>query len=121
MRSLKTYYVYIMASASRALYIGVTNNIERRAIEHWEGRVPGFSAKYKTRELVYVEPFGQVRAAIAREKQLKGWLRVRKIALIAFQNPEWKDLAAEWRLSVLGKSARELSEESLTSAKTNEK
>ncbi len=98
MRRLKTYYVYIMASASRALYIGVTNNIQRRSIEHWQGRVPGFSAKYRTRELVYVESFGQVHAAIAREKQLKGWVRARKIALIESQNPKWRDLAAGWRL-----------------------
>lgn len=96
MRCLKAYYVYIMASASRVLYIGVTNNIERRAVEHRQGRVPGFSAKYRTRELVYVEPFGQIRAAIAREKQLKGWLRARKIALIESQNPDWKDMAAAW-------------------------
>jgi putative endonuclease len=101
MRCLRTYYVYIMSSASRVLYIGVTNNVERRTIEHWEGRVPGFSAKYRTRELVYVEAFGHVRAAIAREKQLKGWLRARKIALIESQNPGWKDMAAGWRLSLV--------------------
>jgi putative endonuclease len=53
-----TYYVYIMASASRVLYIGVTNNIERRAMGHRQGRVPSFSAKYKTKELVYIEAFG---------------------------------------------------------------
>jgi putative endonuclease len=92
---LKTYYVYIMASASRVLYIGVTNNIERRGFEHQEGRIPGFSARYKTRELVHVELFGDVRAAIAREKHLKGWLRKRKIALIESVNPHWKDLSVQ--------------------------
>jgi putative endonuclease len=96
MGSLKTYYVYIMASASRVLYVGVTNSIDRRVVEHRQGWVPGFTTKYKMRELVYVEPFGNVRAAIAREKQLKGWLRTRKVALIESQNPHWKDLSAEW-------------------------
>jgi putative endonuclease len=91
-----TYYVYIMASASRVLYVGMTNNIERRAMGHRQGRVPSFSAKYKTKELVYVEAFGDVRAAIAREKQLKGWLRVKKIALIKCGNPRWLDLSADW-------------------------
>ena len=94
---MKTYYVYIMASASRVLYVGVTNNIKRRAVEHRQGRVPGFAAKYNTRELLYVELFGNVRAAIAREKQLKGWLRAKKIALIESRNPGWKDLSADWR------------------------
>jgi putative endonuclease len=91
-----TYYVYIMASASRALYTGVTNNIERRAGQHKEGKIPGFSARYKTRELVYAEPFGDIRAAIAREKQIKGWLRKKKAALIRSVNPRWEDLSARW-------------------------
>jgi putative endonuclease len=91
-----TYYVYIMASASRVLYVGVTNNIERRAMGLRQGRAPSFSAKYKTKELVHVEAFGDVRAAIAREKQLKGWLRVKKIALIESGNPHWLDLSADW-------------------------
>ena len=93
---MKTFYVYIMASASRVLYVGVTNNIERRSVEHRQGRVPGFAAKHKTRELVYVEPCGDIRAAIAREKQIKGWLRVRKLALIQSRNPRWRDLSAAW-------------------------
>jgi putative endonuclease len=67
-----------MASASRVIYIGVTNNVERRAMGHRQARVPGFSAKYKTKELVHIEAFGDVRAAIAREKQLKGWCAQRK-------------------------------------------
>lgn len=94
---MTSYYVYIIASASRALYVGVTNNIERRAVEHRQGRVPGFAAKYNTRQLVHVESFGDVRAAIAREKQLKGWLRAKKIALIESRNPGWKDMSAGWR------------------------
>ena len=94
---MKTYYVYIMASASRVLYVGVTNNIKRRAMEHRQGRASGFAGKYHTRELLYVESFSNVRAAIAREKQLKGWLRAKKIALIESLNPGWKDLSADWR------------------------
>jgi putative endonuclease len=89
---LKTYHVYIMASASRVLYIGVTNNLRRRAQEHQQQRIPGFSARYTTKELVYLEPWGDIRAAIAREKQIKGWLRSKKIALINSFNPHWKDL-----------------------------
>jgi putative endonuclease len=72
---VKTYSVYIMASASGVLYIGVTNDLERRVFEHKHKRVPGFSARYNIQKLVYFETFGDVRAAIAREKQLKGWLR----------------------------------------------
>ncbi len=87
---MKTYYVYIMASASRVLYTGVTNNLERRAREHKQKLVPGFSQQYNARELVYFEAFGNIRAAIAREKQIKGWLRKRKIALIESFNPRWK-------------------------------
>ena len=82
-----------MASAFGVLYIGVTNDLERRILEHKNKKVPGFSARYKTGKLVYFEHFGYVRAAIAREKQLKGWLRNRKIALIGSINPTWKDLS----------------------------
>jgi putative endonuclease len=86
-----------MASASRVLYTGVTNDIQRRVTQHREKQVPGFSARYNVRELVYFEPFGDIRLAIAREKQIKGWLRVKKIALIESLNPSWRDLSAEWR------------------------
>jgi putative endonuclease len=86
-----------MASASRTLYIGVTNEIRRRALEHQRGEVPGFAAKYRTKELVYVESFSGIRDAIAREKQIKGWARAKKIALIELQNPGWEDLSREWR------------------------
>ncbi|SRR5579883_2328299 len=94
---VRTFYVYIMASASRALYIGVTNDIRRRALEHRRGEVQGFAAKYRAKELVYVEAFSGIRDAIAREKQIKRWVRAKKIALIELQNPGWKDLGAEWR------------------------
>jgi len=90
---VKTYSVYIMASASGVLYIGVTNDLDRRVFEHKKKRVPGFSARYNIHKLVYFETFGDVRAAITREKQLKGWLRARKVALIESTNPQWTDLS----------------------------
>ena len=92
---MKTCHVYIMASASRVLYIGVTGDLLRRVREHKDRKVPGFTARYNVTELVYFEAFGDVRLAIAREKQLKGWLRSKKIALIESFNPHWKDLSAE--------------------------
>jgi putative endonuclease len=92
---VKTYHVYIRASVSRVLYIGVTNDLLRRVREHKERKVPGFTARYCVTEIVYFEAFGDIRVAIAREKQLKGWLRSRKIALIESFNPRWKDLSAE--------------------------
>ena len=92
---MKNCHVYIMASASRVLYIGVTGHLLRRVMEHKEMRVPGFTARYRVTELVYFEAFGDIRIAIAREKQIKGWLRARKIALIESFNPHWQDLAAD--------------------------
>jgi putative endonuclease len=90
---MKTYSVYIMASASGVLYIGVTNNLDRRVFQHKNKGVPCFSARYNVQKLVYFELFGYVRAAIAREKELKGWLRKRKVALIESVNPHWNDLS----------------------------
>jgi putative endonuclease len=84
-----------MASASRVLYVGVTGHLARRVCEHKQKRVPGFTARYRVTELVYFEAFGDIRAAIAREKQIKGWLRARKITLIEAFNPRWKDLSAD--------------------------
>lgn len=92
---MRTYHVYIMASASRVLYVGVTGQLARRVWEHKHKRVPGFTARYRVTELVYFEAFSDIRAAIAREKQIKGWLRARKIALIEAFNPRWKDLSAD--------------------------
>ena len=76
---MKTYHVYIMPSASRVLYIGVTGDLLRRVTEHKQMRVPGFTARYRVTELVYFEAFGDIRLAIAREKHLKGWLRGRSL------------------------------------------
>ena len=92
----RAYYVYILASHSRCLYIGVTNNLLRRLWEHREKLVPGFSADYSTTALVYYEMTGDVRSAIEREKQLKRWRREKKIVLIERDNPAWRDLAAGW-------------------------
>ncbi len=89
----RTYYVYIMASASRRLYVGVTGNLAQRVLQHRTRDIPGFTKKYHMTNLVYVEPTSEVLAAIVREKQIKGWRRARKIALIESLNPEWRDLA----------------------------
>jgi putative endonuclease len=86
------FWVYILSSRFRTLYIGVTNDLERRVAEH-RARLPGsFTARYRIDRLVYLEEYRDIRDAISREKQLKGWRRERKIALIESQNPEWSDL-----------------------------
>jgi len=92
----KTYYVYILSNAARMLYIGVTNNLVRRMSEHRQRYVPGFASRYNLTRLVYYENTTDIRSAIVREKQIKGWLRSRKTALIRSVNPRWKDLAADW-------------------------
>jgi putative endonuclease len=94
--AVKQYYVYILASRSRNLYAGVTNDLERRVYEHKQKLVPGFTAKYNIDRLVYFETTKDVDVAISREKQIKGWLRSRKIALIESVNPTWDDLSASW-------------------------
>ena len=96
MTKTKTYYVYIMTSPSGTLYTGVTNNLERRMAEHKQHIGSKFAAKYNITRLVYYETFDDIRYAIAREKEIKGWRRDKKIALIEGMNPEWRDLSAEW-------------------------
>jgi putative endonuclease len=90
------YFVYIMTNRSRTLYIGVTNNLVRRVREHKTGTGSGFTAKYKLDRLVYFERFECIQNAIEREKRIKGWLRIKKIALVVSKNPSWKDLSEEW-------------------------
>jgi putative endonuclease len=85
-----------MTNKSRTLYTGVTNNLERRVYEHKNKLIPGFTSKYNITKLVYYESGDDISVAIAREKQIKGWLRVKKIALIESVNPEWNDLSEEW-------------------------
>ena len=89
----KSYWVYILASRSRVLYIGVTNDIARRLAEHRAGLGGAFTRRYRTHTLVYLEEHRQIADAIAREKELKGKSRAKKVALIAVQNPGWTDLA----------------------------
>jgi putative endonuclease len=91
-----TYSVYMVASKSRVLYIGMTNNLERRIFEHKNGVIEGFSREYRCHRLVYYESFDDVTKAINREKQLKRWNRTKKVFLIERENPTWEDLAAEW-------------------------
>src|ERR1700757_607634 len=93
---MRRFYVYIMASKSRVLYIGITNDIWRRVWEHKNDVTPGFTCKYKVHRLVYFEMFKYVGNAITREKHLKGWLREKKVALIRAANPTWEDLSEEW-------------------------
>ena len=92
----KQYYVYIMASKSRVLYVGVTNNLLRRVEQHKQKVVESFTRKYNVTRLVYHEVTNDVRAALAREKQIKSWRRSKKIELIESVNPAWKDLSKEW-------------------------
>ena len=85
-----------MSNGARTLYIGVTSDLEARVHQHKSGGIRGFTSKYKIRWLVYYESTSDVREAIAREKQLKGWTRAKKIALIESMNPLWRDVSAEW-------------------------
>jgi putative endonuclease len=90
------YYVYIMTNRSKTLYTGVTGYLERRVLERKKGMKGEFAARYKIDRLVYFERFGDIHAAIGREKQIKGLLRIKKIALIVSMNPAWRDLSEEW-------------------------
>lgn len=90
------YYAYIVASRSLTLYIGMTSDLERRVFDHKCKRYEGFSAHYNCNRLVWFERFSGPGAAIAREKQLKGWGRAEKIALITKTNPTWIDLSEKW-------------------------
>ncbi|MFZ1974813.1 MAG: GIY-YIG nuclease family protein [Candidatus Acidiferrales bacterium] len=89
-------YVYILASKSGVLYTGVTSRLTGRMTEHREKLLQGFTKKYNVTRLVYREQFSDIHRAIAREKQIKGWLRSRKVALIESTNPTWKDLAEDF-------------------------
>ena len=103
------YFVYIMSSNSGTLYIGMPNSIYRRALQHKRGEIDGFASKYGCTRLVYYEGFDDVHKAISREKQLKGWIRAKKIALIESKNPRWEDLAEKWGAEMLfaGQSIKE--------------
>ena len=92
----RSYYVYVMASISRVLYVGMTNDLRRRVWEHKLGQTPGFTKRYNVNRLVYFVATNDVRVAIEREKQIKGWSRSKKIKLIEEGNPDWKDLSQDW-------------------------
>ena len=97
MHRRRTYYVYILSSRPKGtLYVGVTNDLERRLLEHLDGTVEGFTKRYAVHRLVHFEETDAVAAAIAREKQSKGWSRAKKVALIQSENPEGSDLAEGW-------------------------
>ena len=95
---VKRYWIYIMASRTGTLNLGVTNALERRIYEHKHDSIPGFSQRYQCHRLVYLEEYLDVRQAIEREKQLKSWNRSKKEALIRRLNPHCNDLAREGSL-----------------------
>src|SRR6266850_2158542 len=97
----RTFRVYILTSTSGTLYVGMSNDIFRRSFEHREKVSEGFSSKYDCDRLVYYETFDDVRKAINREKELKGWTRRKKIALIEGVNPRWQDLSKTWGWKML--------------------
>jgi putative endonuclease len=92
----KRYHVYVLASKSRVLYVGVTGFLMARVMQHKTGEVDGLTRRYKVNRLVYYETFQYVNNAIARETEIKKWRREKKAALIEPSNPTWEDLAADW-------------------------
>jgi putative endonuclease len=98
MRSPKRFYVYIMTNRPRShvLYTGVTGNLPHRVFQHKNKLVPGFTSRYNLTRLVYYEEFVYPDAAINREKEIKGWRRIKKIRLVETINPQWDDLAESW-------------------------
>jgi putative endonuclease len=95
-RERRSYCAYIMGSLSGTLYVGFSGNLHKRVFEHKFHRRKGFTSKYEVERLLYWASFDDVHKAIAREKQLKGWSRKKKIALIEACNPHWLDLARDW-------------------------
>ena len=93
----KTYYVYLLASKSRRLDVGVSSNLERRLYEHKNKLVDGFTKAYRIDRLVFFESTNDVRVALEREKEIKNWRREKKIVLLETMNPVWADLSEEWK------------------------
>ena len=93
---MKIYYVYILSSDRGILYTGITNNIWNRVLTHKRKELKGFTSKYKICRLMYFEETRNIQYAIAREKEIKGWRRSKKLELISSGNPEYKDLSREW-------------------------
>ena len=95
--NIKWYYVYILTNKTNStLYIGVTNDVERRIYEHKNNLIEGFTSKYNLHKLVYLEDYRNIKEALIREKQLKGWNRTKKEQLINSLNPSWMDLSEDW-------------------------
>ena len=90
------YYVYILTIKSGTLYVGVTNDLERRVYEHKHGAIDSFTKRYRLDRLVFYDVASDAPSAIVREKQIKGWFRRKKIELIRSMNPRWRDLAETW-------------------------
>ena len=91
------FYVYILTNwNNKVMYVGVTNNLERRLYEHKHELIDGFTKKYHIHKLVYYEQTNDIKAAIEREKQIKGWVRTRKNDLVESMNPNWQDLSENW-------------------------
>ena len=93
---MRVYHIYILCSASGVQYTGVTNDLECRVIQHKTKVVRGFTQRYDVTRLVYFEAFGDIRAAIAREKEIKSWRREKKLALIRRMNPKFRDLSKDF-------------------------
>ncbi|MDO8589474.1 MAG: GIY-YIG nuclease family protein [Armatimonadota bacterium] len=93
---MRQFYVYMMTNRNKTLYTGFTNDLRRRVYEHRLSLIPGFTSRYRMDQLVYFEVFADAKSAIAREKEIKGWTRAKKIALIESANPHWEDLAETW-------------------------
>jgi len=100
-RREKRYYVYILASKSRVLYVGVTGVLMARVLQHKSEECEGFTQRYKVNRLIYYEVFQYVNNAIARETEIKKWHREKKVALLEANNLTWEDLAADWGKSAL--------------------
>ena len=93
---MKTYYIYIMASQSGTLYVGMTNDIKKRVYQHKNHLITGFTDKYNIDRLLYFETTSDSVSAILREKQIKKYRREKKVALVDSQNPAWQDLSKDW-------------------------
>ncbi len=107
----KRYYVYIISSKSRVIYVGVTGSLMTRVLQHKTGEVEGFTSRYNVGRLVYYEVFRYVNNAIARETEIKKWRREKKTALIEEANPTWEDLAEDWGRPVVVRRSRFLTAE----------
>ena len=93
----RQFFIYILSSRRRVLYVGVTNNLERRMFEHRSGVNVGFTTRYRANQLVYYETTENPLSAIAREKEIKSWRRSKKIQLVTRTNPAWADLSRDWQ------------------------